>query len=244
MLFFKTFFEVKNTFIHWVVDVLFILIITSAIKFVKQGFEQRFLFHEVKAKNLQMELDLLRSQINPHFLFNTLNNMFSIALESNNKVLADSISNLSNLMRYMIYESSEARVPLSKEIELIKRYIDLQKLRFSDSDDIKINFNFDGPIDSIKISPMLIIPLVENAFKHGINLENKSQIDINLNVNPNELIFKVKNIIHSSNKLAESGIGLNNVQRRLELIYPDTHELTIDNNSNIFFIQLRLKMEH
>ena len=242
-LYFSNLFGTKNNIVQWMVDIIFVLIITTAIKFVKHGFQQRLQLHEIKAKQLQTELSLLKSQVNPHFLFNTLNNLFSMALEHGDKTVAEGISRLSHLMRYMIHESSEEKVSLMKEVEHLERFIELQKLRFSNEDNIHIDFTVDGDTDGIHIPPMILIPFVENAFKHGISLCDASSIDMRLGINSRRLTFSVENMVHHAvGGLREGtfGIGLENVKRRLELLYPKNHELTVRQTDDTFSVRLVL----
>lgn len=233
-------YEVKNNYFQWFADISFVLIITTAIKLIKDGFTQKIMMQEIASRQLRMELDLLKSQINPHFLFNTLNSLFSMALEKNDTALAKSLSNLSNLMRYSIYDIKENTVPLAKEVDQIQRFIELQKLRFDEKDDIHIAFNTSGNLNNINIQPMLLFPFIENAFKHGISVFQYSNIEINLSAEINGLDFSVTNTIHRSENPGSSRIGLVNVKRRLELLYPAEHTLRIEDDGSRYSIQLRI----
>lgn len=220
------------------------LFISTALKVGKAGFEQRLAFQKIKAQHVQTELELLKSQINPHFLFNTLNNLFGIVRKSDEKA-ADGIAQLSHLMRYMIHESDVEKIELEREILQIRRLIDLQKLRFSNDDDIRIDFEIEGEIEAVIIPPMLFIPFVENAFKHGISLEAPSFIEIYLHVRDARLEFMVKNSIHPQREQEEetpSGAGLKNVKRRLNLLYPDSHALMIRQSADEFKIELSIAL--
>lgn len=191
------------------------------------------------------ELNLLRSQINPHFLFNSLNNLLSIAERENQKDVSNGISQLSELLRFMLYESSSETILLDKEIEFIHNYISLNKLRFDRTDSIEISFEVKSDTGNIKIYPALLIPFVENAFKHGINIYEKSYIKIKLEVENKTLNFHVENSLHvhdSSNELEtnSSGIGLTNVRRRLEILYPNMHILKIYEPKEMFAINLEI----
>lgn len=224
---------------------LIIIIITSGVRYYWRGVKLQLQLHEAQAKQYKAELDLLKYQVNPHFFFNTLNNLFSMARKQKDQSTAKGIAKLSHLMRYMIYDCSVEKINLTKEIEQINNLIELQKLRFSQEDDIEIKFNINRHPENQEIIPMLLIPFVENAFKHGISLKKKSAIDINLSVNENQLLFSVKNNInrlrHDRND-QNSGVGLANVKRRLELLYPETHFLQIKNNSESFEVILKLKL--
>ncbi len=224
---------------------LVIILITSGARYYRQGFKLQLQLHEAQAKQYKAELDLLKYQINPHFFFNTLNNLFSMARKQKDQSTAKGIAKLSHLMRYMIYDCSVEKINLAKEIEQINNLIELQKLRFFQEDDIEIKFNINGQPKNHRIIPMLLIPFVENAFKHGISLKKKSVIDINLSFNENQLLFSVKNNINRFRHDRDdqnSGVGLANVKRRLELLYPKTHFLKIENNNETFEVVLKLKL--
>ena len=185
----------------------------------------------MEAHQLSTELKFLRSQVNPHFLFNTLNNLFSMAQRKGNDELADGISKLSGMMRYMLYESNTERVYLQKEIEYLKSCIALSKLRYADSEAV-VSFSHPGAaaIADIQIAPMLFIPFLENAFKHGVSIGQPSAITVTIDVDADEkkLIFVCENTDHSVVRDLEEedgGIGLANVRRRLELVYPGKHAL-------------------
>lgn len=197
-------------------------------------------------ENHLSELNFLRSQVNPHFLFNTLNNLYGIALKENADKTAEKIDHLSGMMRYMIYESNEKNVLLKDEIKYIKDYIDIQQLRFSENDPIKHSFKVSGEVKAYKIPPMLLIPFIENAYKHGVDFTSESFVNVQLKIENNFLIMNVEN----SNKKAiqnqrkdEKGIGLENVKKRLELLYPNLETLEIVSENNIFSVALHIPLE-
>ena len=219
------------------------ILFTSAIKLGKAGIRQRIEFQDIKARHLQTELDLLRAQINPHFLFNTLNNLYAMAQRQRDSSTADAIARLSHLMRYVIHDSAVGPIELDREIEQIRGYIELQKLRFSDQDDIQVSFTVSGDVGSLVVAPMLLLPFVENAFKHGISLTQPSRIRIDLAVTRRMLLFSVANTVkrtatESGNE--EPALGLKNVRRRLELLYPGAHELGVAEADGQFTARLRL----
>ena len=194
---------------------------------------------ELESQNLKSELALLRNQINPHFLFNTLNNIDSMVYKVAPKA-SDAIVKLSELMRYMLYDASTDEVRLSQEIQHLRSFIDLQKLRLKQHD---IHFSVNVDTEHIKVAPMLFIPFVENAFKHGQWTEESFNVQVALSGNANELVFKVINYFDKINveeKDKTGGIGLSNVIRRLELLYPDRHYLDITQENNQFVVTLRL----
>ena len=198
---------------------------------------------ENEAMQLGMELKFLRSQISPHFLFNILTNLVSLARKKSDH-LETSLLMLSGLMRYMLYDPGK-KISLQQEAEYLESYIALQKLRFGQ--DVKIVFDIELSHEERKyyIEPMLLIPFVENAFKHGTGYLDHPTIDINLTVNQGVLIFQVKNKFDGATDTSKDeipGIGLSNVSSRLTLLYPDRHDLVIHTDKNLFNINLTLKL--
>jgi two-component system, LytTR family, sensor kinase len=197
---------------------------------------------EQQKENIKTELSFLRSQISPHFLFNVLNNIVAmVRLKSDN--LEDTVVKLSTLLQYMLYETDEEKVLLRNEIEYLESYIDLQSQRFGNK--IQIIRNISVKDNYQTIEPMLLIPFVENAFKHGYGLIKNPVIDIALKTDSDVLIFEVKNKFDDTNlqKDKTSGIGLTNVKRRLELLYPASHQLEIIKNEHWFMISLKLQLK-
>ncbi|MDB5286068.1 MAG: hypothetical protein JWR05_1017 [Mucilaginibacter sp.] len=197
---------------------------------------------ERETVHLRTELSFLRSQINPHFLFNVLNNLTLLARKKS-ELIEPAIVNLSQLMRYMLYESDENKVPLNKEVAYLKSYIELQRLRFGK--EVTINTDMDGDYSSFYIGPMLLIALVENAFKHGTDTFNCTTIGITLKVSDqHKLYFSVMNdIAQSANQSDESaGIGIKNLKRRLDILYPGKHTLNVINYGLIFTAELSIDL--
>ncbi len=228
---------------NYIFEIIFFIGITTFIKFINDIYEQRLELQEIKTKQLQTELNLIKSQVNPHFLFNTLNNLFGLARKQDSRT-ADGIYQLSHIMRYIIYDSNINMIELEKELHQIRQIIELEKLRFSNDDNINVEFQVNGDLKKIRIPPMILIPFVENAFKHGISLQKYSFIKIDLEINEQNLQFSVKNSIHKDRnddvQNSETGIGLKNVKRRLEILYPDAHELFLQEEKNTFEIILNL----
>ena len=196
---------------------------------------------EIESNRLQAELNSLKAQINPHFLFNTLNNIYSYSLFKSEKT-PEMILKLSGLMNYIIYECQADQVALSKEIDFINNYMELEKMRVEDSLEIKVDIQ-DSQAD-FSIAPLLFVPFLENAFKHGISLATPSFVRIHLNVDEDKLEFSVSNSKHSRSENKEEeglGIGLQNVNRRLELLYPGKHELAISDGEKVFEVRLVLR---
>jgi two-component system LytT family sensor kinase len=218
--------------------------IAIAYFFLKEWAKSELVQTQLQANQLSTEIKFLKSQINPHFLFNTLNNLFSMAQGKGNDELADGISKLSGMMRYMLYDSNEESVPLTKEITYLEECITLNKLRYAD-EEVIISFDHAGQIADIRIAPMLFIPFVENAFKHGVAIGQRAAIQIAIVVSGQKLIFNCVNTDHSLIKRMEmeiSGIGLENVKRRLELVYPGKHRLIINNEDGKFMVKLEIDL--
>ena len=220
---------------------LFIWAMSTAYRFVSDQVKTEQLLKERENENLKTELSFLRSQVSPHFLFNVLNNMVAMArLKSD--LLEPSLIRLSGLMRYMLYESDDAKVPLSREVEYVNSYIELQKMRYAKSLTIKVDMD---PGDNQLIEPMLLIPFIENAFKHGTGIIEDPVIEISLKLADGLIDFRVRNKYTSDTvevKDRVSGIGLANVARRLNLLYDQKHMLSIDKENEWFTVSLQIKL--
>jgi two-component system, LytTR family, sensor kinase len=195
---------------------------------------------ELMVQNKASELLLLRSQLNPHFLFNTLNNIYSLVNKKDDSA-PDAITRLSDILRYVLYEANSDRVNLAKEIEYLKSYIELQKLRTAEKDFVE--FTVKGDVSSAEIAPMLLIPFIENAFKHGTKKNMSPGIKIEIVVD-DFISFRISNHINpnqSVNKDKIGGVGLNNVVRRLDLLYPGRHLIEIYQHEDLFRVELSLK---
>ncbi|MEM9673380.1 MAG: sensor histidine kinase [Cyclobacteriaceae bacterium] len=209
-------FHVVNTFVVTSLSAL-VYVAISWVSVQKQKIA-------LTTQNRASELALLRAQINPHFLFNTLNNIYYLASTKSDNAGA-AIIRLSEIMRYMIKEANAEKVTLEKEIDYIQGLIDLQRLRMENSTAIELNIS--GKVLNQKIAPMLLISFVENAFKHGTNELSTKGVMINLGVDDHVLSFRVLNYYDPDHNVEESGFGLKNVKKRLELIYPDRFDLQI-----------------
>ena len=190
--------------------------------------------------NLESELNNLKSQINPHFLFNSLNNIYSL-ISINQESAQNALHRLSNLIRYVLYEGDSKTVLLSNEISFIKDYIDLNALRLGKH--VALNINLEVPGKDVDIAPMLFITLIENAFKHGVAPEEDSFIRIEIIYREPEVICTVENsnFAKTASDMSGSGIGIINLKKRLTLIYPEAHELILENRNKTFFAQLKIK---
>ena len=227
--------------IFWsLTPVIFATAISTGYGLILYLIKQDKVKQEEKAERLKSELSFLRSQISPHFIFNVLNSI--VYLIRSKSDLAEPVTiKLSELMRYTLYNSGSEAVPLEKEIDYLRNYVELQKIRFEE--DVDIRLNMEGRPGTQTIEPMLLIPFVENAFKHGVGLILEPLIAIDLSIDDQKLDFSIRNKIgpeNRENKDSSSGIGLRNVRRRLELLYPDQHHLSISEQGDWFTVTLTL----
>ncbi len=233
----------STTISYYIFDNLYyggILIIMSTLFWIlddniKSQKENFILLEEKKTA----QLAFLKNQVNPHFIFNTLNNIYSLVSSKSDKALP-SIEKLSQLMRYMYKESDATFVSLQNEINYIASFIELQSIRLSNLESVQ--YHFTGNIGAQKIAPLLLIPFIENMFKHGVlnNIEKPLKIDIT--VNKIELTLTNSNFINTLHKDEASGIGLDNVKKRLVLLYPDKHTLKIETKENIYTTYLKIEL--
>ena len=233
---------------HFITQLIIIPIFTWNIyKARNQKKEEEIYTLKTELGRSDASLNFLKSQINPHFLFNALNTLYGTALQEKAERTGEGIQKLGDMMRFMLQENIEDKIMLSKDVDYLNNYIALQKLRTSTSSEVTIQTQIDEQTDELTIAPMLLIPFVENAFKHGISLKYPSHIKITLQTKDNTLYFDVHNSIHlkadhDPEKL-KSGIGLQNVKRRLALLYPNRHELIIRESAREFFIHLTLQLK-
>jgi sensor histidine kinase YesM len=237
------------SYFRWWEIVLFFIIyisVTSLLKLSKSWFtvnELQVQLLETEKEKVQMELKALRSQINPHFFFNTLNNIYSMTLDRDER-LPGTVLQLSELMRYFLYESKEDSVPLEKELNMLRDYIALQKIRSDEK--LQVELSITGDTRDNKIAPFLLISFVENAFKHGVKgSSDDSFIRMNLHVDGKELNFRVENTkgeLDDVEKPNGKGLGLENVRRRLHLIYPGRHSLDTQDDLRRFMVNLQIRL--
>jgi hypothetical protein len=235
--FYSSFFVVQITAIT-----LFIVLFVGMLRFAVDWFELEARKKEVENEKLTAELNFLKAQINPHFLFNTLNNLYYLAY-SKSENTTEVIAKLSLMMRYMIYDSNHSKVLLSKEIEYMQSYISLERLRLNDK--IPIKFEICGNTGDIWISPLIFITFLENAFKHGVtNTNARAWINIGIQIKDKMCIYTVENSKIAGRKEGseKSGIGLQNVKRRLELTYPGQYNLEISETDEKYLVKLNLTL--
>ncbi|AEV99420.1 hypothetical protein A4D02_26650 [Niastella koreensis] len=219
-----------------------IVVVAIAYRSVIAWYLQEKSRRELENQKLKAELAFLESQINPHFLFNALNNIYALSVQENSKLTGNSLLKLSDLLRYMLYEKEEAGdlVPLDKEILHINNYIDLEKIRHRGP--IHIDFSIQGEINGKMVVPLLIFPLIENACKHGILTDAKSPVTILLNVTEDRLEFSLANYCNNYQKDKAGGIGVQNVKKRLELIYGAQHSFQEIKTGNRYTVNLNIPL--
>ena len=222
-----------------------VVVLAALIKFFKQWYKYQQATQQLVEDKLSAELKFLRSQVHPHFLFNTLNNLYALTLKKSDNA-PEVVLKLSHLLNYMLYECNTDRVSLLKEIELLENYVSLEKLRYGDRLDVALNIH--GVNGAHKIAPMLVLPFIENSFKHGTSDETESSwVSIDLAVKGNTLTLKVDN--SKSNEVSKDeqkyreGIGLQNVKRRLQLLYPGNYDLRILDEDDSYLVVLKIEME-
>jgi len=216
---------------------VFFLFLSTALKFGVDWFLNERVRNDLENQRLAAELSFLKSQVNPHFLFNSLNSIYSLAYQKSDAA-PEAILKLSEIMRYMLYESNDGKVDLAKELQYLQNYIDLQKIRFGNQ--AFIDFKIIGEVGAQKIVPLLLIAFIENAFKHGVANDPLIPIRLLINLDGVNLHFYIENKKHMNNRDIESGVGLNNVQRRLELLYPGRYKLDIQDRQDTYTCELSL----
>ena len=234
----------RNT-IFIITCIYIVVIIVSAFKLLKLNLKQSKTNAELEGKILEAQLKLkeqeltyLKMQIHPHFLFNTLNTMYGLALKKADQT-PEMILKLSNLLDYLLYQVDKPSVPLQEEINHIKDYIDLEHMRFNDT--LSIDFNSEACSNIIDVAPMLFLPFVENSFKHGKITDGKLNIAITFKCDDTSILFNIKNS-HAKTDVNHTGIGLENIKKRLELLYKNQYKLTINEADTYFEVQLKLSI--
>ncbi len=238
---------INRNLLFVITGVFLVVIIVSAFKLLKENLknsaktnalEKKILETQLKLK--EQELNYLKMQIHPHFLFNTLNTMYGFALKKADET-PEMILKLSNLLDYLLYQVDKPFVSLTEEINHLKDYIALEQLRFNDT--LEISFSSNVIKDTIKIAPMLLIPFVENSFKHGFIKNGTLKVNITISCKDAVLVFNIKNTALNNINNAY-GIGLNNIKKRLELLYKDHYNLNINEKDNYFEVKLKLNTKN
>lgn len=215
--------------------------LSFSMRFIQKWQDDERNKSELEKEKIKAELSYLKQQVNPHFLFNSLNSIYSLSL-SKSDVTANSILKLSAILRYMLYESEDSLVSLREEISTIQDYIDLQRLRLTDK--VSLNLQIIGNSEGYKIVPFMLIPLIENAFKYGVDNVNNTFINIVLVIKGSILEMEVSNkvVLNNIKSSKNSGIGLKNIQRRLELLYANEYTFKTTKVQDVFTVQLELAL--
>ncbi len=220
--------------------------LSFAYRFTKDWFVNEGVRRQLVSDKLTMELALLKAQVNPHFLFNTLNNVYALALSERAETTANAVEKLGALMRYSLHEAQTDFIMLSKELNYLERYVDMQRLRTT-PDQLTVALRWDvGELNHQKIAPMILLPFIENAFKYGVSTTEASRIAINVSYGKGRLALRVENTIHarlasaSPGNLDETsgGLGLINVRERLRLLYPNRHRLVHGAQEDTYRVEL------
>lgn len=222
-----------------------VTILSAVLRVIMDWWRYQYEKQLLMTQTMQSELRFLKSQINPHFLFNTLNNLYALTLKKSDKA-PDIVLKLSEIMRYMLYECNEKRVLLTKEIQYIHNYLDLERLRQPVAADIR--FTTEGRISEQLVAPLLFVPFLENSFKHGLNhhMHGGGFVRLHLRVEGNHLDFSIENSkperLPRQEHPHSGGIGLANVRQRLKMLYPENHRLEVQNEPHRYAVHLHLKM--
>lgn len=228
-------------------DTIVPLLSFMTIKFVFDNLEHERKMEQIEKDKLGNELKFLKSQIQPHILFNSLNNLYDFTLSKSDKA-PELVLGLSNVLRYVLYETTTEQVTLSKELAFVNDYIALQKMQLEGRGEINFEINEETSVEDLKIAPFLLIPFIENSFKHSLDSKEKEIIiNTKIDIRDQQLFLLVENNFEASNSTSDDlltkGIGLKNVEKRLSLLYPDKHQLEIEEKENWYKVQLNLNLE-
>lgn len=231
----------SNDFLYLSITIILFIFLSTAVSYGYKGIVLQLQFEKIKRKQVEAELKLLQSQVNPHFLFNTLNNIYAQNLEHHEEA-NEMVLQLADLMRYQIESAKKNEVSIQDEIEFIENYLALEKKRLT----ARIKTSFQVEIDNnlqLNIPPMLFIPFIENAYKHGIGAESTSFIHIYLQIKSNLILFKIENSISlKKQNIKSTNTGLANIKKRLNLLFPEKHQLNITTDNQIYHVQLEIKI--
>lgn len=230
------------SFLSLFLETNFMVGIAMAIKLIKKWFDQQKEKFEFEKKSLESELNLLRAQIHPHFLFNTMNNLYSLSLGQSNKT-SEGIAKVSDLLQAVLYDCNEVYIDLEKEITFIQNYIDLQRLRYDEQ--LTLDFRIEGNYQGLKVAPMLFITYIENCFKHGSsNDPDHSWITVLFRIQDKQIFFKAENSkpkqTSGAIKTQLGGIGLENVKKRLDILYKDNYKLNVCESKEMYGVEIEL----
>jgi two-component system, LytTR family, sensor kinase len=234
----------RAPFLHFSFYSLILVFLSSiTVRFIQKWQDDEKSNAEIEKERISTELSFLKQQVNPHFLFNALNSIYSMTLSTSNTAASDAILKLSSILRYMLYDTEQKKVNLADEVAVLSDYIDLQKIRLASN--VEVNFHQKGDLKNHKIAPLLLLPLIENAFKHGVDNVQNCYIDIMLTMEEDDLEFLVRNRIISKNteQKEDSGIGIRNIRRRLDLLYSGRYFFDIRKDEEVFSVLLQLNLK-
>ena len=222
-----------------IIQLSFILTFPLAIK-IGLGYYQSYIRNlQLAQDNVQLELNFLKAQVNPHFLFNTLNNLYGLIIQERTEESAQTVSRLSDFMRYTLHDSSERKVPLEKELDLIRNYIELEQLRLNK---VRVGLQIENDQSIKQIPPLLFLPLIENAFKYVVDQGTESFIEIDLVAEKSAIDFRIRNNFDPEQENTQSGgLGLSNLQKRLNLLFPGSHRYETSMTDQLYSAQLKLE---
>lgn len=232
------------TFDHIVevtIGVLYVTAVGATIKLTYEWINEKRKNEELQKTQLRTELNFLKSQIQPHFFFNTLNNLYALVIKKSPNA-PDVVLKLSEIMQYVLYDAKEPKISMLNEINYIYSYLDLEKLRYGDK--VKSSIEITGDMDEVEIPPLLFLPFIENCFKHGITNNDDIKVDIRFEITDNFLFFTVENTFYKNNEInVKHGIGIENVKRRLQLLYGENFTLETKVKKNKFKVLLKFPIE-
>jgi hypothetical protein len=237
----RNFFDMKKM-IGISYSLLFFFFLSLTMQLVKKWLEEEKIKSQLETEKVETELAYLKQQINPHFLFNSLNSIYSLSITKSEQT-TPSILKLSSILRYLLYDSGEKAASLEEELNVVRDYIELQKLRLTEK--VQVNLEIEGEPEDYLFEPFIILPIIENAFKYGVDNLNNSYIKIKLKIQEEYLILFVENqVVHRpAIKRKGSGIGLKNIKRRLEILYPDDHNFSSNESNEVFSVDMKIKLK-
>ncbi len=247
--FLRNFISPREYYFSWegtftlAVDTTVLVAFTTAFKFIQQWHERNNYAVQLEKKNLEGELEMLKSQINPHFIFNTLNTIYFLMEQKEDERAKEALLKFSDTLSHQLYDYNKDWIDLGKEVEYLENYIELQRLRH-DEELLDLQCELPEQVNGYQIAPMLLIPFVENAFKHSSNSKGY-KVDIRLTIENGVLDFSTKNTINPNKRFQEGtgGIGLKNVQRRLDLTYPNRHQLDLKDDGEVYEANLKINLQ-
>jgi len=229
-----------NHIVAVTIGVIYVIALVSAIKLTFDWISVKSRNEKLIKVQLETELQFLKTQIQPHFFFNTLNNLYALAIEKSN-IVPQAILKLSEIMQYVLYEVKEPKIKLLREVNYIHTYLELEKLRFGSS--VKSELRIVGNINDTEVPPLLFLPFIENCFKHGAKNNDNIEVSITFDKKDTNLVFYVENSFNqSTNVVTKHGIGIKNVKRRLQLLYPNEFELKTNITQNNYAVELKIPL--